>query len=45
LLQTAWEGTLSKLRFLWECEVWMNVKSLLGRTKRIFWVELKDESV
>jgi hypothetical protein len=25
-----------------ECEVWMNVKSPLGRAKWIFWVEMKD---
>ena len=45
LRQTAWDCSLFQLRFLWEREVWMNVKSPLGRTKRIFRVETKDSSV
>ena len=42
LLQMAQDSWHNELSILWECEVWMNVESPLGRAKWIFWAEMLD---
>ena len=42
LRQIGQEQRMADLLPLRECEVWMNVKSPLGRAKWIFWLEMKD---
>ena len=42
LLQMANDSWHNGVSNLWEREVWMNVKSPLGRAKWIFWAEMLD---